>query len=103
MQAQLISHALELSAGVRLTNFALVFVEKKPPFEVAVREITPADMDEAAKDNRAALRAFAIGLEKGRWPGKGGGMQDAKFLSRSNFNRDLASNRRAQLERNIFG
>jgi hypothetical protein len=102
-QASLISRCLEQAADFRLTNFALVFACKSPPYEVAVRELKPFDMDEAAKDVQAAIRTFALCMERGKWPGVGGGETDAKYLERSEWSRQRAAERRTQLARDIFG
>lgn len=97
-QGAVLSTCLEQAADIRLTNFTLIFVSKNEPHEVAVREIWPADMDEAAKDNRAALRTFALCLERGKWPGQYGATSDAQFIARSERNRERAALRREQLE-----
>lgn len=102
MQASLISRCLEQAADFRLTNFALVFANKEEPHEVAVRELKPFDMDEAAKDVQAAIRTFALCMERGKWPGVGGGETDAKYLERSEWSRQRAAERRTQLSRDIF-
>lgn len=103
MQGEFISRCLEQAADFRLTNFALIFACKPVPHEVAVREIKPFDMDESAKDNQAAIRTFALCMERGKWPGIGGGEEDARYLERSNWSRERAIERRAQLARDIFG
>lgn len=103
MQGSLLSECLMQAADIQLTIFGLVFVCKPPPHEVAVREIKPFDMDEAAKDNQAALRTFALCLERGKWPGVGGGEDDARYIERSDRARERAALRRAQLSRDIFG
>jgi hypothetical protein len=103
MQGEFISRCLEQAADFRLTNFALIFACKPEPHEVAVREIKPFDMDESAKDNQAAIRTFALCMERGKWPGIGGGEEDARYLERSNWSRERAIERRAQLARDIFG
>jgi hypothetical protein len=102
MQASLVSRCLEQAADFRLTNFALVFACKSPPYEVAVRELKPFDMDEAAKDVQAAIRTFALCMERGKWPGVGGGETDAKYLERSEWSRQRAAERREQLARVMF-
>lgn len=102
-QAALISTCLEQAAGYRLENFALIFVCKSEPHEVAVRELKPYDLDESAKDNTAALRTFALCMERGKWPGVGGGEADARYLERSDRSRERAALRREQLSREIFG
>jgi len=103
MQFSLASMCLEQAAGFRLENFALIFVTKTAPHEVAVRELKHFDMEASALDLQAAIRTFAICMERGRWPGVGGGEEDAKYLERSQYSRDRAIDRRNQLSRLIFG
>lgn len=102
-QAALISTCLEQAAGFRLESFALLFVAKPEPHEVATRELKPYDLDESAKDNQAAIRTFALCMERGKWPGKHGGESDARYLERSDRSRERAIERREQLGRLIFG
>ena len=102
-QGEIVSRCLEQAADFRLTNFSLIFADKNEPHEVAVRELKPYDLDEAAKDNDAALRTFALCMERGKWPGRGGGEEDARYLERSDRSRERAVLRREQLSRNIFG
>jgi hypothetical protein len=102
-QAALVSTCLEQAAGTQLTNFALAFVCKAPPHEVAIRELKPFDLEDSAKDNQAAIRTFALCMERGRWPGVGGGEDDARYLERSDRSRERAAVRREQLSRGIFG
>ena len=103
MQASLVSTCLLQAADTKLTNFALAFVCKAPPYEVAIRELKPYDLDELTKDNQAAIRTFALCLERGKWPGVGGGEDDARYLERTDRSRERAIVRREQLSRGIFG
>jgi hypothetical protein len=102
MQGEIVSRCLEQAADFRLTNFALIFAAKKEPHEVAVRELKPYDLDESAKDNQTAIRTFALCMERGKWPGVGGGEDDARYLERSDRSRERAIARREQLERGMF-
>ena len=102
-QAALISVCLEQAADFRMENFALIFVCKGAPHEVAVRELKPGDIADAMLDNTAAIRTFALCLERGKWPGVGGGEEDAQYLGRSDRSRERAAARREQLSRGIFG
>ena len=72
-QAEIVSRCLEQAAGYRLENFALIFACKSEPHEVAVRELRSFDLDAARLDMDAAIRTFAVCMERGRWPGVGGG------------------------------
>jgi hypothetical protein len=101
MQAALARWALRVVCNIELTNFALVFVMKQPPHAVRVIEIKHGDMDEAEKDLRVAIRAFARGIETGRWPGPGGTQMDAMFVGVTKWARDRANARRAFLEQEL--
>lgn len=101
-QASIVSTCLEQAAGFRLESFALIFACKGEPHEIAVCELTPQDMDESEKDMRVALRTFALCLERGKWPGVGGGATDAQFLERSERSRERAMLRREMLSREFF-
>lgn len=103
MQGEIVSRCLEQAEGFRLDSFALIWAAKPEPHEVAVRELKPCDMDESAADNQAAIRTFALCMERGKWPGVGGGEEDARYLERSDRSRDRAALRREQLSRMIFG
>ncbi len=101
MQAALARMGMRQVCGIDLTNFALVFVMKKPPHAVRIVEIKTAAMDEAEKDIRTALRVFAHCLEKKRWPGPGGMESDAEYIEMSAWGRKNADFRREFLEREI--
>ena len=101
MQAALARMAMRAVWGADLQSFALIFVEKKAPFEVRSVEIYPEDMDAAEKDLRSAIRTFARCLEKNRWPGKGGTQTDAVFVGLAPWARQRAESRRAFLEQEL--
>lgn len=103
MQAALIRRALREICGIDITNFALVFVMKKPPYAVRTIEIDTADMDEAEMDIQVALRTFAKAMETGRWIGPGGGQTDGKIIRLKKWDRDRADERRALLEMALEG
>jgi hypothetical protein len=103
MQAEIVSRCLDQAADFRLTNFALIFACKGEPHEVAVRELKQCDLESSHEDNDIAIRTFALCMETGRWPGIGGGEEDARYLERSDRNRERAADRRAQLHRYVFG
>jgi hypothetical protein len=54
---------------IEMQSWALVFIEKTPPYCVRVSQLKPQDIDLGEKLNRMALRAVARGLETGEWPG----------------------------------
>lgn len=102
-QADFVNRCLEGAGAFSLTAFALIFACKKEPHEVAVRELKQCDLADSKLDNDIAIRAFALGMETGRWPGKGGGETDARYLERPEWSRTRAADRRAQLHRAVFG
>lgn len=105
MQFECINRCMEQAAGFKLENFGLIFAckDEKKGHEVAVRELKMCDIEDSAKDNTAALRTFALCMERGKWPGVGGGEADARYLERSDRSRERAALRREQLSREIFG
>ncbi len=101
MQADLASTCLEQAAGYRFEAFGFVFADKKPPHATNVIELDPTDLEEAAKDNRTALRTFARCIDTGRWPGPAGQRGDAATIQRSAWSRTRAADRRAYLEQEL--
>lgn len=101
MQADLASTCLEQAAGHRFEAFGFVFADKKPPHATNVIELDPTDLEEAAKDNRAAIRTFARCIDTGRWPGPAGKRGDAATIQRSAWSRTRAADRRAYLEQEL--
>jgi hypothetical protein len=101
MQGALLRMAMKAVWGVDMESFALVFVEKTPPYTVAVVVLRDEDLAEAEQDLRIAIRTFARCLEKDRWPGKGGTQSDAVFISIPTWARTRNVARRAFLEKEI--
>lgn len=101
MQADLASVCLEQAAGQPFESHAFIFASKTVPHATNVAELDAADLEEAAKDNRAALRTFARCIDAGRWPGPAGTRGDAAVIGRSLWNRTRAADRRAHLEREL--
>jgi hypothetical protein len=101
MQADLASVCLEQAIGKPFTSHAFIFASKAVPHATNVAELDAEDLQEAAKDNRTALRTFARCLETGRWPGPAGTRGDAAVIGRSAWNRTRAADRRAYLEREL--
>lgn len=101
MQAALAAECLRQAADVHLDSFAFIFGAKKPPHAVQVVELKPADLTEAAADNRIALQTFARCLETGKWPGPGGSQRDAVYVDVPVWAREQANTRRAFLETEI--
>lgn len=101
MQADLASVCLEQAAGQPFQSHAFIFASKTVPHATNVAELDAADLEEAAKDNRTALRTFARCIDSGRWPGPAGTRGDAAVIGRSTWNRTRAADRRAYLEREL--
>lgn len=101
MQADLASVCLEQAAGQPFESHAFIFASKTVPHATNVAELDAADLEEAAKDNRTALRTFARCIDAGRWPGPAGTRGDAAVIGRSLWNRTRAADRRAHLEREL--
>lgn len=101
MQADLASVCLEQAIGEPFSSHAFIFASKTVPHATNVAELDAEDLQEAAKDNRIALRTFARCLDAGRWPGPAGTRGDAAVICRSAFNRTRAADRRAYLEREL--
>ena len=101
VQGALIRMALRMVCGIELTNFALIYVMKTPPYAVQPVEIKTEAMDAAEQDIRVALRTFARCMETGKWPGPGGTQADAMYIEMSGWARKRADARREFLEREI--
>lgn len=97
MQAAMIRWCLAMVTHVKLQSFALVFVQKKPPHAVAVREIFGPAMDQAEVDVRIAIAAFDRGMKTRKWPGPGGGKHDATEINLPEWAINEAKRRREDL------
>src|SRR3990167_8373150 len=101
VQGALIRMALRKVCGIELTNLALIYVMKTPPYAVQPVEIKTEAMDAAEQDIRVALRTFARCMEIGKWPGPGGTQADAMYIEMSGWARKRADARREFLEREM--
>lgn len=81
MQAALVGMASEAVLGRPMEEFALVWVEKAPPFCVRVTVLTGDDLDRGRQQLRRAIDQFAECVATGIWPGPGGDRQDAEYLT----------------------
>jgi hypothetical protein len=57
--------------------FALIFVEKSPPFDVVCHTIDDEDMDIAADLVEHDLQTYRNCMESGKWPGRSNGLTPA--------------------------
>jgi hypothetical protein len=101
MQADLASVCLEQAAGHPFESFGFIFAAKKAPHAVSVVELDTEDLAAAAADNRTALRTLAHCIDTARWPGPAGRRGDAARISRTEYSRTRAADRRAYLEREL--
>lgn len=81
VQAAIVQMGLRAVLDRQMEEFALVWVEKAPPFCVRVTTLTGADVERGELQARAALRLMARCLDTGVWPGPGGDRADGEYLS----------------------
>lgn len=55
--------------GMPFDDFALVFVEKAPPFDVRVKVLKPETLDIGERQVNVAIKTVERCLREGRWPG----------------------------------
>lgn len=96
MQAALTKWGFKEALGMEMQSFSLIPVTSRPPYCCDVLTLQGADIIEAEKDLRIALRTFAHCLKTGDWFGPGGTQSDARFLAfppwlteRRKFKRDF--------------
>lgn len=70
MQGALIWEVCEL-LGLPFDGFALVFIEKKPPYCTRIIELTDEDLGRGRLQNRAMIRRIKKCMDTGTWPGPG--------------------------------
>lgn len=68
MQLALAFEGIKATTGRTITDFVLVFVEKTPPYAVAVKMVDFTDIEYGRRQLRRALDKFAHCLETGVWP-----------------------------------
>lgn len=81
MQGALVAMASKAVLGRELEEFALVWVEKTPPYCVRITVLTGEDLERGALQLRCAIDLFARCVETGAWPGPGGDRRDAEYLT----------------------
>ena len=72
-QAALIFEGAKHVAGIGMSSFTFVFVEKKPPYCVRLVHLKEQDLILGHKQNRAARLLIARCINEGHWPGPGDG------------------------------
>jgi hypothetical protein len=95
-QAALIAEAAEIVAGVQMSSFTFLFVEKTPPYCVRPLHLQPQLLDIGHKLNRVARRLIAACLKTNRWLGPGEG--HIVNIDLSERYREQALNEIAQIE-----
>lgn len=78
-QAALVAMGFEAVLKRPMEEFALVFVEKTPPFACRVVTIDPDDIKRGEQQMRASVDIFAECVKTGVWPGPGA-QDDAERL-----------------------
>lgn len=68
-QAALTRTVVRNVLNMEMSSWALVFVEKKPPYCVRVVQLRTSDIDLGERLNTLALRAIRRGIDTGEWPG----------------------------------
>jgi len=68
MQGALVGKAMKAVMGIEMTTFALVFVEKTPPYAVNVVEVDAEWLGYAKLQLRRAINTFADCLKANEWP-----------------------------------
>jgi len=99
VQAALAGMAADKVLGLEMTDFAFVFIEKKPPYSVSIKTLSEDDIIRGEHQVFAAIRIFARCLETGVWPGPTAGQADAQRLSLPDWGRKAIDARLEQLER----
>jgi PDDEXK-like domain of unknown function (DUF3799) len=84
-QGGLVAEACREVLKQPMNSFNLVFVEKKPPYCVAIVTLKPEDITRGIKANRWALGKFAEGLKTGKWLGPAGEVNDAAYIEMSEY------------------
>lgn len=69
MQLALAQWGIQEVTGIEMTDFVLVFVERKPPYCVNIKPIWADDIEWGRRQVRRALDKFAKALETNEWPG----------------------------------
>lgn len=76
MQMALCVEGMERVLGRRPTGVILIFVEKKPPYQVIMRPISEDALYWGRMQNRRALNAMAACLESGDWGEEPGNLSE---------------------------
>jgi hypothetical protein len=96
-QGALVGEASAKVLQVEMASFTLIFVEKEPPHAVRIVTVPTEDLQRGAHQNRWAMREFAKALDRGIWPGPGGGATDAEFVGLPNWSRKKIDDRLERL------
>jgi hypothetical protein len=101
MQGALIGMAAQAVLGIQMQSFTLVFVEKSPPYPVAIKTLTPDDLILGEHQLFAAIRIFERCLETGIWPGPTARQADAQFLNLPEWGRERIKRRLDLVEQEL--
>lgn len=87
MQGGLVGMGAEAVLDVEMKSFTLVFVEKTEPHCVEMHTIPAEDILRGRLQCEAMMRVFADCVANDRWPGPGGGADDATELGLDEYER----------------
>jgi hypothetical protein len=72
IQAAVVRMVSRAVRGEEFGGFAFVFVEKTPPFDVRIVQISDEAMDLGERQVRQGLQMLELCIERGEWPGEEG-------------------------------
>jgi len=73
-------------------SFTFVFVEKKPPYDVRVKQLKDADIDLGERQARAGLALMSKCISAGHWPGFDGFDRAASYVEMPPYARTRIEN-----------
>lgn len=101
IQGAVVRRAARICLNIEMTDFALVFVEKKRPFAAVEHVIPMTEIDEADADLQVGLKVIKHCLSTGVWFGPGGSQSDASPVVLDQRDRERFAARREFFEREI--
>lgn len=71
-QAALVQEGSEIVLEMPMSSFCFAFVEKTPPYCVAINQLKDNALDLGRRQNHSAMKLIARCLKENKWPGPGG-------------------------------
>lgn len=68
-QLALVAEGLRVTAGLKVTDFFLIFQKWTAPYSINIKPLTPHAINRGYQQNRRALDKLALAIETGVWPG----------------------------------